>query len=210
MADYTSVRHIELTKRRPLTAAEFGLSADAIATANELVDLVTGRTFTPTNGVKLFDGTGTQNLFIPDLIALAEVQIDDVVEENVVAYELNETPKYCLRRQGGSAWYGVGNTWHEYGDVWPVGQANISVSGRWGYAEDVPAGIIRAATLIAMDILWPTGGDDAGAPGVTSEKWPDYAVTYASRVQNWGDLAELSPGAARALRRYTRMELNVV
>jgi len=210
MADYTSIRDLELAKRRSLTAAENALALDAIAMATELVDLVTGRTFTPTNGVKLFDGSGTQNLFIPDLITLAEVQIDGVVEENVVAYELNETPKYCLRRQGGSTWYGAGDNWHQYGDVWPVGQANISVSGRWGYAEDVPAGVIRAATLIAMDIIWPTGGDDAGAPGVTSEKWPDYAVTYSSRVQSWGDLAEVSPGAARALRRYMRMELNVI
>ena len=210
MAEYTSVRDLEIAKRRSLTAAEFALSADAIATATELVDLVCNRTFSPTNGVKLFDGTGTPNLFIPDLIALAEVQIDGVVEENVVAYELNEIPKYCLRRQCGTAWVGYPSTYTEYGDAWPVGQANISVSGRWGYAEEVPAGIVRAATLIAMDIIWPTGGDDAGAPGVTSEKWPDYAVTYASRVQNWGDLAELSPGAARALRRYTRMELNVV
>lgn len=197
MANYTDVRQLELTKRRSLTAAESAFAPDAIEIATELVDLVTGRTFTPANGVKRFDGSGTQNLFIPDLIALAEVRIDGVVEENVVAYELHETPKYCLRRQGG-------------GDVWPIGQANISVSGRWGYAEDVPAGIVRAATLIAMDIIWPTGGDDAGAPGVTSEKWHDYAVTYASRVQSWGDLAEVSPGAAKALRRYTRMELNVV
>jgi len=70
------------------------------------------------------------------------------------------------------------------GGVWPKGQKNIVVEGRWG-REETPPEIKRAVMLLTLESLQP--GSTKQVP-VDAQQiiWPDFTVTFKGTAESIG------------------------
>ena len=123
---------------------------------------------------KLYDGSGTSELLIDDLLTLTKIETLD--EENNVdetldstddywLYPANETPKNRIRI----------NTANAPIAVFPKGHQNIKVTGTFGQSASVPEDIRLVATKLVAGIISEKNLDIAGE--IKSEKLGEYSVT---------------------------------
>ncbi len=133
--------------------------AQATEVAGDHVERRANRSFTPVSETRVFDGSGTERLVIPDLLALAGWEVDGVGRDGT------ELRRYPL--------WGLPTLWLVLREgVFPKGRANVAVTGIWGYAMTPPAAVAQATALYAAcDVLARAGGgegrrDDGGHAGV--------------------------------------------
>lgn len=127
--------------------SDLGTTAEqdsAISAAADLatlrVERRTRRSFTPVTETRTFDGTGSVRLLVPDLISITGWTMDGIAQDvsNLTRYPLNVTPTLWLLMKYG---------------VFTLGNANIEITGAWGYANAVPADITNAAAMIAAAMI---------------------------------------------------------
>jgi hypothetical protein len=150
-----------------ISAAE--LAAGDIASLE--IESRTGRTFTQSAAEeRIFDGNGGETLMLTDFDTTPTAwKIDDQAQAvtELLAYPLNETPKTRLvRKEGGT---------------FPLGNANLKITAKWGYGATVPVDVKAAcAMLAAAEILDRVSG----------------ALTTGSESVTQGLLRQTYPGGA--------------
>jgi len=125
-----------------------------IQTSSIEIDNMTQRSFVVSETeTRKFDGSGSQKLVIDNVIEIDEVTVDDMVTE----VEFRGSILYSKSR-------------------FPLGFMNISVTGIFGYSEEIPLDISYACAFItAQKVLF----SKKGVSQVKSEKVGNYSITYA-------------------------------
>lgn len=140
------------------------------------IETYTGRKFIQeTATTKLYDGDGSIELIVNDIITISKFEIldeDGNVEatfDDVLFYYLdppNDIPKTRI----------VINKFNAPLPYFPKGKQNIKVTGTFGYAAAVPAEIKLAATQLVAGIIMD-GNYDVGKE-IQSERLGEYSITY--------------------------------
>jgi hypothetical protein len=166
-----------------------------IESCSEAIEKHCGRWFIAEAGVRVFDGSGTQNLWIDDLLELGGVTIDGLAESTILRYPLNELPTTRLLRQ--------------YGERWPTGFRMIEVTGRWGYSETAPARVREACTMLVCASLRPGGRKPAEETlGVKSISVDGFSATFETVTLS--DVNTWPPDVTRQLAAYRRMAVHAI
>ena len=150
-----------------------------LESAENYIDTFTGRNFVADTeySAKVFDGSGSKQLILPDLVEIENITItvsDDSEEvlttSQFYSYPANKTPKNRIVIDTDLV------TYYFY-----KGQQNISVSAKWGYSVAVPKEIELAASIIMAGIINYAYEHNSE---VVSEGIDDYNVTY-NRKEDW-------------------------
>jgi len=158
------------------------------------IDRMTGRNFVADaeESDREFDGTGTRKLVIDDAVEVTDVQLaigdsDTVDPDDLVKYPANYASKGVpiSRLEMRSA-------------IFPRGQQNITVSGKWGFSEETPGDIEMAATVLVAGIINFAHQSDGE---VQSETIGRYSVTYKDDRQ-WADF-ERVPEVLKSYRKFS-------
>ena len=139
------------------------------------------------SNTRVYDGTGTDTLFIDDAQTVATVSVDTVsVSSNSWRlWPYNGYPKRALiYAEPASSTYGL------TADHWTTGTANVAVTGYWGLAT-VP-GEVEQATLAVAIVYWRRyqGGEPepvvtpAGSAGYITID-PEVQAILASGLIGW-------------------------
>lgn len=153
--------------------AGFESSVDGfIAQAESIINSYTNRNFTPPAEnaeatSKLYDGDGSDCLFIDDAISIASVSINgtELDSDSYYLYPANKLPKTKIVLDG---------------SVFTRGKQNIEVEAIWGYKEEVPADI-QFATIVLVGSMIRSSFKQEG--DVQSETIGRYSVTYQSNKE---------------------------
>jgi hypothetical protein len=162
--------------------------ADAIASwieaASNYIYQVTGRDFTPPetdadDTTKVYDGNGTEKLNIEDVLSVSKLTVDgvEISPSSYFLYPANRTPKTQIQLATGLARNSrqvLNQTFYTFTDS----QQNVTVTGKHGYAEEIPANIQLAATKLVGGIIKESVGDK-DVKELTSETFSDYSANYA-------------------------------
>lgn len=153
-----------------------------IGVAESIIENETGRIFIAdtTSSERLFDGRYGNAVIIDDCVSVTSVSVyhkdgtlayafgtDDFV---LSPYNTLPKTKVILKPKTDGAFID--------------GNANVTVTAKWGYSVTVPADITYATTVIASGIM--NVGNDAPGEKQT-EKIGDYTVTFKTDDQ-WNDL----------------------
>ena len=139
------------------------------------IDNYTGTSFEEEDTYKLYDGDGTRDLMIDDLLTLTKVEIldddgdvDDTLDSTseYYLYPANKTPKNRIRI----------NTANAPIAVYPSGHQNIKVTGTFGNTSTIPEDIRLAATMLVAAIIRDSQTDLTGK--VETERLGEYSVTF--------------------------------
>lgn len=101
------------------------------------------------SNTRVYDGTGTDTLFIDDLSNITGVSVDTVsISSNSWRlWPYNETPKRAIIYAApASSTYGLNPA------LWSIGTANVGVTGYWGI-DHVPSDIEQTTLAVAV-IYW--------------------------------------------------------
>jgi len=147
-----------------------------ISVVKEYIDDYCGREFEQESATyKLYDGDGSRELLIDDLLTLTKIEIlneDGEVEYTIdgshdyYLYPANKTPKTRIILEPLNA--DIGH--------FPKGRQNVKITGTFGFASTVPEDISFAATKLVAAII-QEGNYDIGSE-IKSEKLGEYTVTY--------------------------------
>ena len=147
-----------------------------IAVSKEYIDNFCNRTFEQESATtKLYDGDGTRELLVDDLLTLTKIEIldrDGNVDYTIdgsteyYLYPANTTPKTSITIEPTNADV----------SVFPKGKQNVRLTGTFGYSETVPEDIRFAATKLVAGII-QEGNYDVGSE-IKSEKLGEYSITY--------------------------------
>jgi hypothetical protein len=158
-----------------------------IAAVTAYIERYTGRTFSVDSAVseRIYDGTGTSELFIDDAVEVTEVKIGDTVldESDYRLYPANRFPKTRI--------------------ILPYkrfyeGAQNVAVTAKWGYGEEIPADLSFAATVLVAGIINASNSHDGE---IQSETIGRYSVTYKTGSGQEHDFAN----AQKILKLYRRL-----
>jgi hypothetical protein len=165
---------------------------DTINTAQDFVERYCGgesfekRWFDDTDSVvtRKYNGNAKRILFIDDLRSLTTLTIDNIEYEegkDVILYPLNDTPKTQIQMNRNT--YSNVNSRVRGGNlssvIFPQGQANVIVEGKFGYSTTVPEAIKMATTRIASSIIKENIGD-SDLKSVSKEELGEYSVSFES------------------------------
>jgi len=123
---------------------------------------------------KLYDGSGSRELLIDDLLTLSKIETldeDGDVDETLdntnqyYLYPANKTPKYRI----------VINSANASIAIFPRGRQNIKITGTFGYSVTIPEDVRLAATKLVAGIIEEKNIDIAGE--IKSERLGEYAIT---------------------------------
>lgn len=133
-----------------------------------------GREFeTESATYKLYDGNGTRELLIDDLLTLTKIEtldedgdVDDTIDSTneYYLYPANRTPKYKIRI----------NSFNAPIAVFPRGHQNIKVTGTFGHSVTVPEAIRLVTTKLVAAIIRESQTDVTGELG--SQRLGEYSV----------------------------------
>jgi len=181
----------------PLTSDRVSEYIDAV---QNWIETYTGRKFEQESATyKLYDGDGTKELLIDDLISLDKIEIldedgdvdytiDDATEYYL--YPANETPKTRI----------VLNVFNAPISYFPKGHQNVKVTGTFGYASTVPEDIRLVATKLVAGIIEEKYIKEVGV--IKSERLGEYSVT----IQDIEKMANRL-GVLQILDRYRKIEI---
>ena len=123
---------------------------------------------------KLYDGSGSRELLIDDLLTLTKIEtldesgnVDETLsnENQYYLYPANKTPKYRI----------VINSANAPIAIFPSGRQNIKITGTFGYSATVPEDVRLAATKLVAGIIEEKNLDIAGE--IKSERLGEYSIT---------------------------------
>jgi len=149
--------------------------SDWISAVEKWIETYTGRKFEEESATyKLYDGDGTKELLIDDLISLTKIEILD--EDGDVDYTIDDSNEYYLYPANETPKTRIVlNSSNAPVAVFPKGHQNIKVTGSFGYASSVPKDIELVATKLVAGIIEEKQIDIAGE--IKSEKLGEYSVT---------------------------------
>lgn len=147
-----------------------------ISVVEKFIDDYCGTSFEGTTEARYFDGDGTSEILIDDLVSLTKIEIlddDGSVEYTLDAvtdyylYPANKTPKnrIIINRFNADV--------PRFPKTYPQ---NVKITGEWGYSSSVPKDIQFVATRLVAGIIGE-GGYDIGKE-IKSERLGEYAITY--------------------------------
>lgn len=129
---------------------------------NAFIERYTGRVFTVDEEAtpRLYDGSGTDEIYIDDAVEITKVEINDTETTDFTAYPYNRLPKtrIILNRA-----------------IYRLGNQNVRVTAKWGYP--VTPDLEFAATVMAAGIINSQNTDEKD---VLSETIGRYSVSYRS------------------------------
>lgn len=148
-----------------------------ISAAEAWINTYCGREFEQESSTyKLYDGSGTKELLIDDLLTFTKVEtldLDGDVDETVDSssmywlYPANKSPKYKIRL----------NPANSPVSVFPKGHQNIKVTGTFGYSSSVPSDVKLATTKLVGAMIRESQTDVTAQ--IESEKLGEYSVTFS-------------------------------
>lgn len=155
----------------PLTSAQLD---NHISAVGNFINNYCNRKFEDSDTVKYYDGNGTKELLIDDLISLTKIEILDAdrdVDETLDnsdyywLYPENKTPKNKIVIDSSNAPIGIFSKGHQ----------NIKVTGTFGYQSSVPDDIALVATKLVAGIIEEKYIKDVG--NIETERLGEYSVT---------------------------------
>jgi hypothetical protein len=153
------------------------------------IDQETGRNFVADDSAsaRLYDGDGSQELFIDDCIEIESVSIDgnELDPTEYYTYPANGKPIIKLALDS---------------DRFAKGRQNVSVVAKWGYSEEVPADIRMACAVLVAGIINDQSVRQEGE--VQSMTMGRYQVTYRTKKE-WNDFENVKTTLAK----YQRMTI---
>ena len=172
-----------------------------IGAAEDYIDNYTKTEFEEEVGVssKIYDGDGSRELLIDDLITFTKVEILDEdgnidytidSSDEYYLYPANETPKTRIKINP----YNAPISW------FPGGSQNIKVYGAFGYSSSVPEAIRLAATKLVAEIIQDS--NFSVGKEIKSEKLGEYSMSY----QDMSDMSE-KLGINKILDQYKKIEV---
>ena len=114
------------------------------------------------SNTRVYDGTGTDTLFIDDLTNVTGVSVDavSVSSNSWRLWPYNETPKRAIIYAEPAS-----SLWGLYVDHWSLGTANVGVTGYWG-VDHVPSDVEQTTISIAI-VYWRRYQQGSPEPAVT-------------------------------------------
>lgn len=150
-----------------------------ISAAEAYIENYTGRTFEKETAVsKLYDGDGTDELLVNDLLTLTKIEILD--EDGDVDYTIDDTTEYYLYPAPTTPFTRpytsiVLNIYNAPVTKFLKGRQNIKVTGNFGYADTVPQDIKMVAVKIVSGFIEENNLDITGE--ITAERLGEYSIT---------------------------------
>jgi hypothetical protein len=182
-----------------------GAADDAINSAVDIIDRLTGRSFIALSAAaaRLFDGDGGCELEIDECIevTLVEVGNDEWGDSRSTVAAGGSGGYYLLPRNNKD---NSGNT-IPYTSIllrsqrWTPGHGAHRITAKWGYSASCPKAVEVAATILAAGIY---GYNSQGGGNVKSESIGNYSVTYENE-EGWEALVR----AKSAIEQYRRIRL---
>jgi len=151
-----------------------------ISAAENYIENYTGRTFEKTAGVsKLYDGDGTNELLIDDLLSLTKVEILDA--DGDVIHTIDSIDEYYLYPSSTTPFVRpytsiVLNQSNAPIPIFLRGRQNVKVTGDFGYADTVPEDIKMVTVKIVSGFIEEKNLSIAGE--VKKERLGEYDVTF--------------------------------
>lgn len=147
-----------------------------ILVVKEYIDDYCGREFEQESDTdKTYDGDGTKELLIDDLLTLTKIEILD--EDGTVDYTFDATTEYYLYPTNKTPKTRIViNTPNAPIGIFPKGYQNVKITGTFGFATTVPEDIRFAATKLVAAII-QEGNYDIGSE-IKSERLGEYSITY--------------------------------
>jgi hypothetical protein len=158
-----------------------------INAADAYIDNYCNTSFESSTETRYFDGNGSNELILDDLLTVTSLQfldpngvdLDDTLTENddFFLYPYNETCKYkiILNPEGDQAEF-------------PKGSHRIKITGTWGKSTTVPADIKLVSTKLVAGII------EVGKSGevtLKKEKIGDYSVEYGALTESNQDIKDI-------------------
>jgi len=166
---------------------DFGACSDedlagAIAEAQSIIELITGKNFCVYDEDKVFDGMGKNKLFFYPVTCDPLVSVDSVTATCGTASE--EITGYIVKPHYLELCDSCTTTicCTPCGTCWPAGCDNITISGSWG--QELPPLLRKALILLSIKTLNPgalCGQCSTGAiasPRISSIEWPDLKIRF--------------------------------
>jgi len=160
---------------------------EMIDAVDAYIDNYCNTNFESSTETRYFDGDGSNELILDDLLTVTSLQfldpngvdLDDTLTESddFFLYPYNETCKHkiVLNPEGDQAEF-------------PKGSHRIKITGTWGKSTTVPADIKLVATKLVAGII------EVGKSGevtLKSEKIGDYAVAYGELKESSQDITDI-------------------
>jgi len=146
-----------------------------VSAVSRWIDNYTGTTFEQESDTyKLYDGDGTRELVIDELLTLTKIETldeDGDVDETLDAttqyylYPANKTPKFRIHINAANAPIAI----------FPRGHQNIKVTGTFGHSATIIEDVRLAATKLVAAIIKESKTDITGE--ITSERLGEYSVS---------------------------------
>ena len=175
---YTTEEKIEEYMLKDINA-DFSEVIDGwIAGVEATIDLLTGRNFIAddTATTRLFDGDDTDKLLIDDCTAITKVEVgNDNYGSSFREISASGASRYFTEPANHSSKGFPITSIKLNADQFLQGTQNQRITAKWGYSDEVPADIERAATIFVAGIInqQTPGGDQ-----VKSKRIGNYSVTY--------------------------------
>jgi hypothetical protein len=150
-------------------ADEFESVAEGwIEAISNMIKLLTNRDWLADSvaTARFYDGNNCSELTVDDFIGTPVVEIGDDYAENLVATTDFITKPYNTTNK---------NVIKLKEDSFDKGEQNVRVTVKWGYAQEVPADIKLATTVIASAVILAQTNQDGE---IESEKIGNYTVKY--------------------------------
>jgi len=153
--------------------------------AKQFIENFTGREFevAEEDEERKFDGNGRTKLVVDDIFELTSLVVDGVElteDEDFLLYPLNETAKEWIELIQPETRLNVNSRLNSASPyIFDKGQANVVITGRFGYSETPPEAIKMAALKIIGGVIRENIGDD-DLKEVKQETLGEYSVSYAT------------------------------
>ena len=144
---------------------------DIAERASRIIDRFTGRRFDTVVEARLFEGTGTNRIFVSDLVSVSLIRVK---QDGTIGITWTTVPasNYFLGPPRRSEWpaqlVDVGITSTVSG--FPLGYRTVEITGTWGWAA-VPKDIEEATIELAVQ-MWRSRGSGADQYGIDSIQQP--------------------------------------
>lgn len=148
-----------------------------IAAVQRWIDTYTYRSFEKTSATRKFDGSGTDVLYVDDLLSVDSIKIKSMSAQTLWTLGVNDFFLYSNLYKADDPNslpidHIVINPWGSH-CVFDYGLQNIVIEGDWGYSETAPEDIKMVATKLVASII------KAGKDGqIKSFSEGDLSITF--------------------------------
>lgn len=148
-----------------------------ITAVKKWIDTYCDRTFEQESATyKLYDGDGSNEILIDDLLTLTKIEILD--EDGNVDYTIDSSDEYYLYPANDTPKTSIRlNKFNAPITIFLEGRQNVKITGTFGYASTVPEDIRLVATKLVAQIIKESGTDITA--DIKAERLGEYSVDYA-------------------------------